>query len=78
MEAALKADIILAADTEFSRELLRNYDNVYYYSYDNPKKLAKLMAKVIKGEIISNGIPLSMNDNGQSLLTTIENVINKG
>lgn len=78
VEAALKADIILAADTEFSRELLRNYDNVYYYSYDNPKKLAKLMAKVIKGEIISNGIPLSMNDNGQSLLTTIENVINKG
>ena len=78
VEAALKADIILAADTEFSHELLKNYDNVYFYSYDDPKKLAELMLKVIKGRIDSNGIPLAIKDNGQSLLTTIKNIIDKG
>ena len=39
IEAALHADVVLAADTEFSRELLSNYSNVYYYKYDNAQKL---------------------------------------
>lgn len=77
IEAALRADIVLAADTEFARELLSNYDNVYFFPYNNPKALAELMLKVLNGNIISNGIPLQLTDNGELLLTTIEGIINK-
>lgn len=76
IEAALHADIILAADTEFSRELLANYTNVYYYPYNDPKKLANLMEDVIKGKIKSNQKSININS-GESLLDTIKKLVNK-
>lgn len=75
IEAALHADVVLAADTEFSRELLSNYSNVYYYKYDNAQKLADLMKKVINHEIISDGKPLKMKDNGETLYEVVNNII---
>ena len=75
IEAALHADVVLAADTEFSRELLSNYSNVYYYKYDNAQKLADLMKKVINHETISDGKPLKMKDNGETLYEVVNNII---
>lgn len=75
IEAALHADIILAADTVFARELLSNYKNVYYFRYDDFQKLAELMNKVINKRIVSNNIPLSMENNGETLLKVISRLI---
>lgn len=77
IEAALHADIILAADTDFSRELLSDYSNVYFYRYDDAKTLAKLMQKVINGEIKSNGKPLLLKDNGENLYDLIMDLANE-
>ncbi|MFR0496454.1 glycosyltransferase [Limosilactobacillus reuteri subsp. suis] len=75
VEAALKADIILAADTEFAREILNQYQNVYFYKYTDAKKLADLMEKVIKKKIVSNGVPLSDNNNGMQILDSVNEAI---
>lgn len=74
IEAALHADIILAADTEFSRELLSKYTNVYYYPYDDAKKLEILMKDVIDGRIKSNEESMNINS-GESLLQTIKKLV---
>ena len=50
-EARQMGAIVLAADTEFARELLEGYDNAYYFNYDDCEKLADLMKQVICGEI---------------------------
>lgn len=74
IEAAVSGDIILAADTVFARELLKNYDNVYFFKYDDAESLSKLMKKVISHEIKADGSRLSINDNGERLLKTIMNI----
>ncbi|HJD00612.1 MAG TPA: glycosyltransferase [Candidatus Dwaynia gallinarum] len=76
IEAAISADIILAADTTFSRELLKNYNNVYFYPYNDDKKLAKLIKKVINKDIISNHKSLDLIDNGEDLIATIRKCLN--
>ena len=43
--------LVLAADTEFSREILAGYKNAYFFDYKNPAELACLMKKVMNGEI---------------------------
>lgn len=75
IEAAMHADIVLAANTEFARELLGNYNNVYFYSSTDFCKLASLMEKTIKREIISNGTELSVKNTGENLLDTIKECI---
>lgn len=51
LEAKEFNSIILASDTAFSKELLKNYANAYFFDYTDSKKLANLMEKVISGEI---------------------------
>lgn len=75
IEAALKGDIILAANTEFSNELLNGYGNVYYFDYNDPRALASLMKKVIIGKIKADGKVLRMSKNGESLLLSIKNLL---
>lgn len=75
IEAALTGDVILASNTEFSRELLKNYSNVYFFNAFDAKELANLMKKVINREIVSNGRKLSLVDNGESLLTSVFNIL---
>lgn len=43
--------IILASDTEVSREVLFGYNNVYFFSVGSEIELAVLMEKCIKGQI---------------------------
>ena len=74
IEAAIKGDIIFVADTEFSHELLQNYNNVYFFRYDDAEKLSKLMEKSIKGDIKADGTKLMINDNGERLIKTIMNI----
>lgn len=51
-EARQVGTIILAADTEFSRELLNGYENAYFFDPFNKSELVALMEKVTSGEIV--------------------------
>lgn len=51
VEARLMNSIVLASDCPFSTEVLENYDNAYFFDPFNPYELAKLMKKVLSGEI---------------------------
>ncbi|ANU27546.1 glycosyltransferase [Planococcus versutus] len=51
LEAKQYSSIILASDMPFSKEVLKNYENAYYFNPHKPAQLAKLMSKVISGEI---------------------------
>lgn len=74
IEAAVSGDIILAADTIFARELLKNYNNAYFFKYNDADSLSELMKKIINHEIKADGTRLSINDNGERLLKTIMNI----
>ena len=51
-EARQAGTIILAADTAFSREVLADYENAYFFDPFCPKDLAGLMEQVALGNII--------------------------
>ena len=51
MEAMMEGCIILVADCEYSREVLKDYKKAYYFNPFSPKELAGLMKKVINGEM---------------------------
>lgn len=51
LEARLAQSIIIAADTEFAKEILTQYTNSYFFNYWDHKKLADLMAKVLDNKI---------------------------
>lgn len=55
-ECRVSGGIILAADTEFSREILDGYENAYFFKYNNPKELSKLMEQVIEEKIIKKEV----------------------
>ena len=50
-EAKMLGAIILASDCPFSREVLKDYPNAYFFDPFSPRELAELMKKVLKGEI---------------------------
>ncbi|MEY8441477.1 glycosyltransferase [Lactobacillaceae bacterium 24-114] len=77
LEAAQKADIILAADIEIAHEVLSGYSNVYYFSYQDPVALARLMEKVIDGRIRSDSQPIRLHYRNESVLQTVQKIINK-
>ena len=56
VEAKATGTIIFASDCEFSRELLENYSNAYFFDPFNPIMLGKLMNKAINGEIVKHTI----------------------
>lgn len=51
IEAMMEGCIILVADCEYSREVLKDYRKAYYFDPFSPKSLAELMKKVINGEM---------------------------
>lgn len=77
LEAAQKADLILAADMEVAHEVLANYPNVYYFDYRDPAALAKLMQGVIDGKLKSNLQPIRLAYRNESLLQTVNRIIQK-
>lgn len=50
-EARKVGTIVLASDCPFSREVLENYENAYFFDPFRPEELAKLMERVISGDI---------------------------
>lgn len=66
-EARKIGTIILASDTEFSRELLKGYENAYYFNYEDSNEIAKLIHKCITKELTlldSNQPKLKEDNNG--------------
>lgn len=56
IEARAAGTIILASDCEFSRELLDDYENAYFFNPFNVEELVSLMEKVITGKIVKKQI----------------------
>ena len=50
-EAQQFGNPVIAADTEFAREVLAGYDNAYFFNPFDPDGLAELMRAVMNGEI---------------------------
>lgn len=55
-EAKNVGTVILSSDCPFSREVLKNYENAYFFDPFAPEQLAELMNKVIAGEIVKKDI----------------------
>ena len=55
-EARQAGTIVLAADTDFSREVLRGYENAYFFDPFKPQELADLMEQVIRGQIVCQAV----------------------
>lgn len=51
LEAMQFGSVILAADCNYSHEILKNYNNSYFFDFSNPDELAKLMLKCLNGEL---------------------------
>ena len=52
LEARLHNGIILAADCPFSREILGDYENAYFFNPFNVQELVLLMQQVLTGKIL--------------------------
>jgi glycosyltransferase involved in cell wall biosynthesis len=55
-EAKQMGTIILASDCDFSREILDDYENAYYFNPFCPEKLSDLMEKVLNKSIVRKDI----------------------
>lgn len=77
LEAAQKADLILAADIPITHEVLAGYSNVYYFDYRDPAALAELMRKVLVGDLQSDLQPIKLTYQNESVLQTVQQVIKK-
>lgn len=56
IEARELGTIILAANCEYAREVLKNYENAYFFEPTEPKELAHLMEKILNGVIIKKEV----------------------
>lgn len=50
-EARMAGTIVLASDTAFSREVLNDYENAYFFDPFKPAELAELMVRIVNGQI---------------------------
>lgn len=62
LEAKMANSVILAANTDFSTEILEGYPNAYFFNYWDYRKLAKIMAQVLDG-IISKKLEKNISNN---------------
>lgn len=77
LEATLLGSIVLASDCPFSREILRGYQNAYYFDPFNVEELSELMSRVISGSIVAthnveSGVIQDV-DSWKEVLSVIEN-----
>ena len=75
LEARQMGTIILSSDCPFSREVLDGYENVYFFDPFKPQQLARLMEKVIAGQIIkkaSNVLVKKCSGGWDSVIKIIE------
>ena len=51
LEARAMGSIVLASDCPFSKEVLKDYENAYFFDPFKPEQLVDLMERVVCGEI---------------------------
>lgn len=51
LEAKILGTTIIAADTLFSREILKDYDSAYFFNYRDAEELANLLEQSIQGQL---------------------------
>ncbi|MZU91200.1 hypothetical protein CJP55_04015 [Lactobacillus plantarum] len=81
LEAAKTGTIIFASDTSFSREVLNGYENAYYFDFNQPEMLAKLMLRFLEGKIeLNSQVKYQENKNSvhSSLLSLVLGEKNNG
>lgn len=61
IEAKENGAIILAANCDYSREVLEGYENAYFFNPFKPNELARLMKKIINKEIQNKKSSISKN-----------------
>ena len=75
-EARKVGTIVLASDCPFSREVLENYENAYFFDPFKPEELAALMERVISGDIQKKETPPDSYTKTNGWLTIMNEVIN--
>ena len=75
-EARQVGTIILASDCPFSREVLENYENAYFFNPFKPEELAELMERVISGEIQKHETVTGTNNTHNGWLMIMKEVLN--
>lgn len=79
-EARTIGTIILASDTDFSREVLDGYENAYYFNPFDPEELGKLINKVLTGEIKQKKqrmVQQKKSAGWSNVIKVLENVLNE-
>ena len=74
-EAKKAQTIILAADTEFSREILNDYSNAYFFNPFDSNELANLILKVLNKEIQKQEQKTKTIEEKNSILKVIGEII---
>lgn len=61
LEAKQVGTLIFAADCMYSKEVLSDYPNAYFFDYKNPSRLANLMSDYLSGKIKLKNTHISNN-----------------
>lgn len=79
LEAKMSNDVILAADTSFSHEILDDYEKAYFFKYDSVNDLVNLMRNSIVGKLDNkkNGSYKVKKYDSKNNLDFIELIINE-
>ncbi len=75
-EARKVGTLVLASDCPFSREVLENYENAYFFDPFKPEELASLMERVISGDILKKETLTVQKNDQNGWLTIMNEVIN--
>ncbi len=75
-EARKVGTLILASDCPFSREVLKDYDNAYFFDPFKPEKLAELMENVIIGNIQKKKVEISHLETTDTWKTILNEILN--
>ena len=75
-EARKVGTIVLASDCSFSREVLENYENAYFFNPFKPIELASLMKQVMIGQIEKRPVSYQKSEDIKGWQIIINEIIN--
>ena len=67
--------VVLASDCPFSREVLKDYENAYFFDPFKPRELKELMKQVATGTIIKKPVEAPAETAPDSWLTVMQTVL---
>lgn len=74
-EARQVGTVVLASDCPFSREVLKGYENAYFFDPFQPLQLKELMKRVATGQIIKKPVEVPAETAPDSWLTVMQTVL---